>query len=290
MRRYLIAVCLVLTVSPFGLFAQKVQTVSGEYLYRAPDNVTVEQARRTAVERAQLEALAEAFSTNVSQVNTTHVENRNGQTDMAFLSSGGSEIRGEWLENTKEPEIDIFYDQGFLCVRAKVWGRAREVVGSGVEIDARILRNGVETRFESGEFRSGDDLYLYFRTPTSGYLTVYLVDAEQQAYCLLPYMRDESGRVAVEHDVDYVFFSPQQAAREIRAIVDEYTMTCERGVEQNDIYVIFSTNEFAKPNDRQTDEGLPRELPFADFQQWLTRNRMKDLAMTVAHRTIVVKK
>lgn len=165
---------------PWNVCAQKVQTLHGEYLYRAPENVTVEQARRTAVERARLQALAERFGTIVSQVNTTLAENRNGSSDLSFFSAGGSEVKGEWLEDTRDPEISVSYEQGMLCIRALVWGRAREIVRSETQVDARLLRNGTEQRFESDEFRDGDDLYLFFRTPVSGFLAVYLVDAEQR--------------------------------------------------------------------------------------------------------------
>lgn len=288
MLRFATAVCLLLTCSLSQLFAQKVQTVDGEYLYYVPENVPIEIARQTAIERARLEALATAFGTSVSQVNTTSMTNSNGQSELSFMSSGGSEVKGEWLEDTREPVAEPFYEQGMLCIKARVWGKAREIVGAAIDIDTRVLRNGLDTRFESSDFRDGDDLFLYFRTPVKGYLTIYLVDAEQEAFCLLPYMRDTNGKAEVMNNVDYVFFSPQ-AADVNKHLVDEYTMTCNRGIEQNEIYVIFSPNEFAKANDRQTDMNLPRELPFADFQKWLNRNRMRDKAMTVIRKPIIVR-
>lgn len=273
---------------PWTVCAQKVQTVHGEYLYRAPENVTVEQARRTAVERARLQALADRFGTIVSQVNTTLAENRNGSSDLSFFSAGGSEVKGEWLEDTREPEISVSYEQGMLCIRALVWGRAREIVRSETQVDARLLRNGTELRSESDEFRDGDDFYLFFRTPVSGFLAVYLVDAEQRAYCLLPYLLDTANRVAVEKNRDYLFFSARHAGDANRS-VDEYTLTCRQSVERNTVYVVFSENEFAKAGDRRTDETLPRELPFEDFQKWLTRSRMRDKTMTVVQKTITLK-
>jgi hypothetical protein len=42
-------------------FAQKVKTVEGEYTYYAPENVTVEQAKITADDRAKIQALADEF-------------------------------------------------------------------------------------------------------------------------------------------------------------------------------------------------------------------------------------
>ena len=89
------------------VFAQKMKTVEGEYTYHAPENVTVEQARRTALDRAMIQALADEFGTIVSQSNATRVENRNGHSDIDFLSIGGSEVKGEWIETIGEPIYNI---------------------------------------------------------------------------------------------------------------------------------------------------------------------------------------
>lgn len=273
---------------PFNLHSQTLHTVDGKYLYYVPEHIPLEIARQTAIERARLEAMAAKFGTTVSQVNTTSVTTGGSKSETMFLSSGGSEVRGEWIEDTREPDIEVMYENGMLCVKAVVVGKAREIAGVSVDIDARILRNGTDARFESSEFRSGDDLFLYFRTPVDGYLAVYLVDAEQQAFCLLPYRQETSGKTAVAGNAEYTFFSPD-TVDENKQVVDEYTMTCDRGIEQNEMYIIFSPNEFSKANDRQEIANLPRQLPFSDFQKWLTKNRLKDKDMTVMRKPVVVK-
>ncbi len=279
-----------LIYSPHWSYAQKVQTISGEYLYHVPEDATLEIARRTAIERARLQALATAFGTIVSQVNSTHVENTDGRSDLSFLSSGGSEVKGEWIEDTREPVVEIIHERGMLAIRASVAGRAREIVASSIDIEARILKNGTDLRNEDSNFRDGDDMFLYFRTPADGYLVVYLVDDEQQAYCLLPYMSNATGQVGVRNDRDYVFFSSEHPGDVPKQAVDEYTLTCRQAVEQNDIYVVFSTNAFVKANDAQVNDGAPRQLDFAGFQQWLTRSRMRDKGMVVRKTTITVRK
>lgn len=286
-RRYLLT--FLVALSALCTHAQKVQTVTGEYLYHAPDNITLDEAKRIAVERARLQALADAFGTMVSQTNTTIAENRNGQSDMTFLSSGGSEVKGEWLQDTKEPDISISYKDGMLCVLAKVCGKAREINAAAIDIEAYILKNGTEKRFESNDFRNGDDLFLYFRSPIEGYLTVYLIDDEHEAYCLLPYMNDNKGSVAISAGKEYIFFSQKNSDNIPSHLVDEYTMTCSLGIEQNSIYVIFSGNGFTKANDSQKDEGLPKSLNGKHFLQWLSRARMRDKDMTVIQKVITVK-
>lgn len=286
MRRVLLFLSLMLSLPAFS---QKIKTVEGEYTYYAPENVTLEEARRTALDRAKIQALADAFGTIVSQANTTRVENNDGKSSTDFLSIGGSEVKGEWIETVEEPKYDISYDQGMLVVKVSVKGRAREIVSAQIDFKARVLRNGTEDKFESSDFRSGDDLYLSFMSPVSGYLAVYLVDAERNAYCLLPYRNQTDGIYRVEANRRYVFFSEKHAACEDVSFVDEYTMTCSRSSETNIIYVIFSPNAFCKAVDNRSADTLPRELPFSDLQKWLANCRVKDKDMRMVLETITIK-
>jgi len=258
-------------------FSQKVEKVTATYTYHAPENVTLEQAKRIALDRAKITAIADAFGTIVTQSNTNVMSTENGKTDSRFFSLGGSEVKGEWIETTKEPTYKISYEGDMLVVAVEVSGRIREIVSAGIDFTAKILRNGTEEKFESSDFRSGDDLFLYFKSPVDGYLTVYLLDeTSQDVFCLLPYKASGEGAYRIEHDKPYVLFSPKNEANN-PAIVDEYTMTCSRDKEFNDIYVIFSPNAFTKANANETmNDVLPRQLSFEDFQKWLVKLRKRD--------------
>lgn len=251
------------------VFSQKMKTVEGEYTYHAPENVTLEEAKRIALDRAKIQALADAFGTIVSQTNATHVQNRNGSSDIDFLSVGGSEVKGEWIETVGEPQYDISYEQGMLVVKVSVKGKVREIVSAQIDIKAKVLRNGTEDKFESDEFRDGDDLYLSFVSPVSGYLAVYLVDAEQKAYCLLPYRGQTDGIYKVEANRRYLFFNIKEAPPQERQYVDEYVMTCSRSSEHNLIYVIFSPQPFMKAVDEEGEKNQIRILRISDLQKWL---------------------
>jgi hypothetical protein len=61
-------------------------------------------------------------------------------------------------------------------------------------------------------------------------------------------------------------------------------------MEQNVLYIVVSPNEFTKANDDAGNAALPRELPFADFQKWLAKNRQKDKDMKVEIKNLTVKK
>ena len=285
--RLLFSVCFMMGMSLVAV-AQKTERVTATYTYYAPEEVSIAEARRVALQRAQLQAIADAFGTIVTQTNATTVKNENGKSDVSLLSLGASEVKGEWLRTDGEPEYEIAYEDGMLAVTVRVKGVIRGIVNAAVDFQAYVLCNGTEDRFEQDRFRNGDDLYLSFQSPVDGYLTVYLLDAEGTAYCLLPYRGDTGGRVAVKGNRRYVFFSVDDVPAGERGMVDEYVMTCGNREELNQIYVIFSPQLFTKAVDYAGEGVQPRELPYEEFQQWLFNCRKQDREMRVEVKNIVI--
>lgn len=271
------------------LFAQRAEKVRATYIYHAPENITLEQAKRTALERAKLQAIADEFGTVVAQSNTTFINNRNGESTTDFFSLGGSEVRGEWIETTKDPLYTVAYEQGMLVVSVVIEGRIREITSARIDFQAEVLCNGTDLKFARTDFRSGDDLYLYFRSPVDGYLAVYLLDdVSQTVYCLLPYRQSPDAAMTVARDTPYILFSAAHAGEHAH-LVDEYTMTCSREQEHNTLYVVFSLNPFTKANTDSREELLPRELGFEEFQKWLARGRSRDKEMEVKLINLLIK-
>lgn len=272
----------------FSALAQRVEKVTGEYVYYAPENLSLEEAKRTALERAKIQAIADAFGTIISQSNFTTVASRNGESNVDFLSLGSSEVKGEWIETIGKPKYAITYEEGMLVINVSVSGRIREVVNARVDFTAKVLCNGTDPKFERSDFRSGDDLYLYFRSPVNGYLNVYLLDeVAETVYCLLPYRKSADASVYVEHDVPYLFFSKEETTGKA-AEVDEYVMTCSREVENNMMYIVFSPNIFAKTVLDETGNLLPRQVKLADFQKWLAKCRRKDKDMIIEQIALTI--
>lgn len=268
-------------------FAQKVQKVTAMYTYYAPENVTLEEAKHTALDRAKISAIADAFGTLVTQNNSTVITNQNGESDNRFFSLGGSEVKGEWIETTKEPVYSIRYEGGMFVVSVEVTGRIRELLDVGLDLTVKILRNGVESKYESTDFRNGDDLYLMFKSPIDGYLLAYMYDeTSNQVVRILPYIQSTQGNVSVRADKEYVFFKKHKNDRHK---VDEYTMTASEPVEFNTLYVIFSSKEITKTIDKSDEDkdGI-RVLDFADFNKWLSGVKTQSSAK-VTEKTIKVK-
>nr|MBP7471909.1 DUF4384 domain-containing protein [Prevotella sp.] len=276
------------------LSAQRTEKVSATYTYVAPENLTVAQAKEIALDRAKNEAIADKFGTLINQSNSTLMSNADGKSMVDFYSLSSSDVKGEWIETIGEPKYEVSYDKDMLVVKVSVEGRAREIVSAGVNLDVKLMRTiAGGKKAASTDFQNGDDLFLQFSSPVSGYLAVYLLD-KKTAYCLLPYMRDESGKVMVKANRKYLFFSPADALPEEKTLVDEYTMTCENNAETDKVYVIFSPNMFTKANDNvgSVVDGLtlPRELTYEEFNKWLSKNRLHDDKMTVVMQNITIRK
>ena len=285
MRRYLLTILVVLSLP---LCAQKVQRVSGEFIYYAEGNETPNQAKMKAQEGAKLKALAQAFGTLMSQDTYSEEKADNGSESNYFSLMTSSEVKGEWIEDTADPEYSIEYVQEMLVVKCKVSGKAREISNESTEFEATVLKNGTEKRYEDVRFRHGDDLFLHFRSPVDGYVAVYFVDETPMAYCLLPYISNATGQQQVKNGEDYVFFSPKMS--KTKGEVDELTLTCDKDVEHNRVYVIFSPEPFTKAIDNQMSENLPRQLSYEDFSKWLSKNRRRDPKMGLKVIRIEVRK
>lgn len=291
-----IVTVMILCFAYLPAIAQNIQKVCGEAIYYAPENVTMEQAKQIALQRAKTDALAVAYGTIVSQNNVTTTKNEQGKSEINLYSLGGSEVKGEWLETIGEPEYQISYEKEMLVVKVSVCGKAREIISAGVDFSAKVLRNGVNEKFENDTFKSGDDMFILFRSPSDGYLAVYLIDDKGVAYCLLPYRAMPDGKVKIEANKNYLFFSQENTGGLCpSSMIDEYTLTCEKQTENNFLYVIFSPNSFVKANDYsgKQDSGdllLPRELPFEKFQEWLTKNRTFDKEMKMEIKSLTIMK
>lgn len=265
-----------------GVYGQKVVNAHGEYVYHAPENVTLEQARQTAIERARLDAIAKAFGTDVSQTNLVTVSTKGESSETSFNSMGGTEVKGEWISDTKEPEVSISYESGMLVVGAKVWGKIREKTKVDYELSVQLLCNGRE----SETFRNNDRMSVRFKSPVKGYLSIYLVDDNvHQAYCLLPYENEDGRARAIKNNETRILLSTEDPIYPYR---EETILTTDRSIEYDRLVFVFSKNQFAMP---LTDMGdyLP-ELSMMDFEKWLQKNRVKDTEMTVVEKVVEIRK
>ena len=283
----------IIVTNLFGQKSNEVVKVCGEYTYYTPENITMEQAKRTALERAKADAIGKKFGSNIFKDVVRIEEEKDGKYNDNIFIFGGSEEKGEWLETIGEPIYEPDFKNGTLVMKVSVCGMAQKIISAGVDFSAKILNNA-DSKYETENFNHGEDIYLSFRSPVDGYLAVYLIDNSQTAFCLLPYENDPTGKVAIKSGKDYIFFSKKYAGSNEKNIVTEYMLTCEKALEYNILYIIFSPNEFTKANDNKTKTDnqftLPRELSFADFQKWLSKNKQIDKDLKYVTKNLTIKK
>ena len=289
MRRHILLLFLYLWV-PLAAWSQRVLVAEGTYTYYSPSNIGLDQAKSIALERAQLQIIADHFGTVISSVTSTRVDNSNGLSNINVSTIGDSEVKGEWIETIGEPRYSIAWQSDMLVVNVSVKGRIREIISAPIDFKAKVLCNGTEERFERYDFNNGDCLYLSFTSPVNGYLTVYLYDGTDDVWCLLPYQRSQEGHFSVSAGQHYVFFGRDCVTNpEERLLVDEYSLTTEKPQELNRLYIIFSPNSFNKALDKTGPSyRLPRHLPYRDFQKWLAKNRKLDKEMKLEIKNLSI--
>lgn len=268
----------------FGLCAsaKDTHTVEGTYEYIMPSNQTPEEAKVIAMERAKLEALAQAFGTNISQTNSTLISDENTQSKTSFYSLGESEVRGEWVETIAEKVEEMLVGGQHIF---KVWvkGEAREIKFAKVEFEIRLLRNGKDDKYQAvdNQFYDGDDFYVSFCSPSNGYLVIYLLDHARNGNRIIP--MDDKELFPVKRNERYVFVDDD---------MKKLILTTDRHREINQVYVIFSPkDDITPPVDNQiTDDSdliryqneeypnvshLP-VIPYKKFQKWIVKLRKQN--------------
>lgn len=267
-------------------------SITYEYISDNP-NETPEQAEQTAIQMAQQKALEEHFGLDVVGITSSMQRNRQEGQKVSSTSDVFSiretSVRGEWIETIKQKVLAKTFEKGFWCVRIYIEGRARNHSTEKPEIQYAFINNAHD-RQNRDQYYDGDDIFLRFSSPVSGALCVYLVDTEQNAYCLLPYQSNTIGYQSVEANKEYLFFSEATDSS-----ADEYTLNTMQSSEQNALYVIFSPNTFTKAADQQAgknwrDEQLPRFLSYEDLMKWLAKNQTRDENMVVRREVVTIRK
>ncbi|RLD44811.1 MAG: hypothetical protein DRI89_02675 [Bacteroidetes bacterium] len=260
-------------------FSQKIERVSGEATVRMETLMTETSTRERAKELAIVNALENAFGTYVEQQMDMTISE--GKT--AYNIIGSTKVKGDWIETTsinyskhEGTEKGFSGDWKVSYVTCEIKGKARKHLPRA-NIEFEVL-NSPTLASRTENFYDGEQLYLFFKSPVSGYLSVYLDDGTT-VFRLLPDtyspVKFESG-VFVNGDQEYLFFSSAQNNLP-QSDAEEYLMFSNKIIEYNFIYIIFSEEKFVKPYlqgiEEQDKRTLPKSLSSERFQKWLSANR-----------------
>ena len=271
---------------------QRERKITGEFQYLVPGYMSLDEAKMTAIEKAKVNALAKEFGTIISETSLILMDEANNRSNSSFYSQGVCDVKGEWLK-TIEEDIKEEMADGCHWITAKVKGIARELKFAKVKFDARLLRNGKEDEYEDEDFHDGDRFYISFRSPTKGYLSIYLLDAERNAYPIVP--EKDAEMFLVNRGERYVFVDNDK---------EDLILTAAQPLELNQVYIIFSPNRYYLENVEKgvNDASLTKYrtqenddvfrlpyVPFKNFQKWISKLRIHDPEMQVITRLITIR-
>ena len=276
-------------------FAQKLRKVSGKALVKVEDTHCIGELKQKIIESAKIDALAKVFGTVVHQGNDLLTENttsgNSANTNSQFSSISSSEVKGEWVETTKEEVKWVLENEKVglekrqvLYLLCNVEGKARALEKTEISLEVLPLKCPSK-ECATSQFQEGDGLYLNFKSPVDGYLSVFMHENDK-VYRLLPYTNmDEmySSAVPVEGDKNYILFSSQHGGsyfnNSTKREIDEMLLSTE-GKEKlfSRIYVVFSTQSFKKPILEEEQIGLKTIAP-DEFASWLSKAKSKDRSL-----------
>ena len=284
LRDYLLLGLLLL--SPLSMKAQRTETVSGTYTYIVTDNedITLSQAKRKCIALAKAAAIKEKFGELVtSDVIDSNVETNGESTNSYFWENTVAMARGEWLGDVEPPKLNVTYTHGNLVFVAEVLGKAREILQAKTDLKWEVQKNGVGKKVPASTFESGERIYVSFRSPADGYVAIYLMVADDETSCLLPYPKDADGRFPVKANRTYVFFDKERDPGAYH-----YRLSTKRQQEDNQLVIIYSPNSFMKCTDTSHDKMRPNSLNTRDFQKWLLTCQRLDRDMVVNKKWIKI--
>ncbi len=275
-------------------------------------------SKSSAIEKlkkqAEREALESKFSMKVdytSDINTT-TNNTNGQINgkTTFDFKSRSNLAGEIIKVLKDTVVEVpkskkeKSDQN-VSLKCFYKAIARELKTPKIKIEAVPLKKlGIIKLAET--FNVGEQMFLYFKSPVSGYLYIFYDDGTT-AQRILPYTNMGSNfenGVKVEADKEYVFFSKKDKYFENdETNIDELEfLEQQKEIEISRLYVIFSKAELNKPGLEADDVSklteaqkmkkytLPPSLSSEEFDKWRVENLLIRSDLQVETLFITVKK
>ena len=295
--RYFFALLFFIASISFG-HAQKIIKANGSAQVRQERDMTFEDATSLAIEKAKINAIESVFGTYVEQQTDMTIED--GITSFNII--GTTRVKGEWIETINEPQIKTinrkedskFGKQDVIYIKCIIKGKVRKVRPRAI-LKSEIL-NSPNVQSRSSDFIEGEQLYVYFKSPTEGFLSIFLEDGES-VYRLLPYSNmtlENKNGVHIQGDIDYLFFSSQHNSF-IKSSVDEMIMTLSKErIEYNYIYIVFSNEKYVKPSLQKSyqtqDKIIPASLSHYEFESWISNNKISSESFQVIKKKISIKR
>ncbi|MCX8112299.1 MAG: DUF4384 domain-containing protein [Bacteroidia bacterium] len=264
-----------IAIGGFWLLWGQEKNVSGEAEVELLPGWSIERAQRYALQLSILNALEQAFPSQVARTSKYILDNRmeglTARTRTYFYLTADQYLGGEWLQTT-EVRYTTELRKGQVWIICKVKGKARPRAQPALPIEVRALRCRDTATCTTLDFLAGDPFYLYFRSPVRGYLQVFWEDSGG-VYRLLPYQNQRQNAWYVEADTGYVFFSPQRRSESFW--IDELILTADKPEVLHRVYVLFSPHPLSAPPEEFDSRSGFHRIDMNAFQEWLLSERLR---------------
>ena len=280
MKRLLFIVLLIFAF--YYVSAQRVVNACGEVDYVVPETQSIVEAKHKAITQARLKAIADEFGTIVTQTNTTTLHNKNGATASSFNSFSENEVRGLWLSDTSEPEVNIKYKNDIMVIHASVCGKVREQKMASVELQIKPLNKGIESTL----YKNNDRFSLSFKSAASGYVAVFIRDDDNDIVnVMMPYDNGDGQAREVKSNHEYIFLTTKDSEYPYD---EETILTTQKSIENNTLIIVFSQKKF---NVSLSNKGeFVPEVENNKFQKWIHGLRVFDTTVQVEEIVLTIKK
>ncbi len=282
--------------------AQRIISVSGKSQILLNDAYCIGEVKKLAIDKAKIDALEQAYGRVIVQGTSTYIENiRTGEkvkTNTKMNTIANSMVKGEWVK-TKSSKLEWVIRKKSkggqeLWLMCEIKGSAREIKAGKVDFEVFTMKcNNELNKCKASQFKSGEELYMHFKTASKGYLSIFMEESGK-VYRLFPYtnMHDSyQNAVPVKADQAYTLFSEKHYDYFKNSTPDEimeYLMsTGNQSQLFNRVFVVFSKKPFKKPILSENNDGLKIIAP-DKFQKWLGANRAVDKSFQVKNIDIIV--
>ncbi|MEI8278606.1 MAG: hypothetical protein WCG87_02515 [Bacteroidota bacterium] len=294
------------TVINHTAFSQNRIKANGESLLKVENNSTWDETVKKGIQIAQVQAIENTFGRIIVQDNSTYIrnvqENEVVKTNSTFNFISNSYVKGEWVEDIIDPEIERKLEGNEIWVKIKVKGWVREITMPTISFEASIT-SCPDVKCKTNRLNDGQDLFTYFKSPEDGYLSIYLMDlSNQYAFLLLPYRRSTVSKknVKIQADKDYIFFCRNLDYFNDKNAIDQFIASVSNNStnEKFQLLILFSTEPLDKPvleDESVTSrkfldaisikEGysLQKGLPEFQFRNWLQDYRVHNKKVQIAN-------
>ena len=275
------------------------------YVYQSNDpNESLRSAQEHAVENAKRALLEKCFGVNVSSVveYMTAEQRQKGEfvTDESFYSKSSSIAKGEWIETLEEKVLRKGHDGEKWEIQVFLKGKLREINSNPVDLEVIPINHGnykhnekgMQTGIPTTSFKHDDCLSVRFRTPISGYVSIFFRDdTNDLVNTLLPYENSDGFATEVKNNQEYIFLSADPAYPLRSPVV----LQTAKEIEHNTLIVVFSQKRFHTSLSNQGEKTAQGYIPLPDvelskFQKWLHALRGFDETVQVHEIVVTINK